>query len=130
MCRLSIAILVSLALAGCGSVAAATADSKNPAHCVAAINHTNYWLRKSDNSELVLNGLARAVFELDKIRASGASLEKAKAQAEALTQSLQDPEKMNALALECLTAQDRDPQFQKELPRLLAIVRANPQLAE
>ena len=130
MNRFALLIAASLIVGGCNSVAAATPDSQKPAHCLAAIQYTNSWLRQGGKQELMMNGAARSVFVLKKIQASEMSLEAAKADATALIKAYgNDPERMNALAMECLAAQDRDPQFSAQLPALLALVRANPQLA-
>jgi hypothetical protein len=130
MHRFTAIAAASLIAAGCSS-ASATPNSQNPAHCVAAINYTNFWLRQGGKTELLINGTARAVFVLNQIRASGASLKEAKAEGARLTKAIgNDPERMNALAVECLEAQDRDPKFSAELPALIALVRANPELAK
>jgi hypothetical protein len=118
-------VVAATALAGCAKASAAEPDSRNPAHCIAAMNFSAFWLGKNNKyPEKVTEVRARALFEAQKIKASGGSMEAAKAESDALTRAFgNDLEKMNALSLACGVAQDRDPRFKAEIPALIATVR-------
>jgi hypothetical protein len=117
--------LICVSVAGCGSAAAVQPDSSNPAHCIAAMNFSAYWLGKGNKFPAkVVNVRARGLFEAQKIKASGGSLDDAKGEAVALTKAYgKDLDKMDDLFLACAQAEDRDPAFQAQLPDLLATVR-------
>ena len=117
------ATLVSLA--ACGKADAIVPDSGNPAHCVAAFNYANYWMRVGKSPERATAMLARAMYEIDKIKSNGGSVEDAKAEGMALTKAYaEDTKKMDALFIACGKAQDADPQFRARLAKFLAAARA------
>jgi hypothetical protein len=126
------ALAVSIILTGCGRAVAAQPDNKNPGHCLAALNYGNFWLGKGgDHTDMIQQGTARGMFEMLKSRSKGQSKEEALAEGVALTKAYgNDRDKMMALLEACMLAEDADPQFQTEYPRLLAVVRANPSLAK
>jgi hypothetical protein len=115
---------ICVVLAGCGTAVAAEPDSRNPAHCYAALNFGNYWLRKGGNhADKVAEGEARMLFEMSKSR----SRENFLADGQALTRTYgNDREKMNTLLLGCLQAEEADPEFHRDFPNLLALARSHP----
>jgi hypothetical protein len=115
-------------LAGCGKAVATDPDSRNPAHCYAALNFANYWLRKGgQHSDKVAEGEARMLFEMNKFRSSGRSGDDFFADGKAFTESYgNDRNRMNALLLDCLKAEEADPEFLREYANLLALARSHP----
>ena len=113
-----------VALAACGQAVAVTPDSKNPAHCVAAFNYGAYWFNVGKRPDKATAMVARAMFEMNKIKSKGGSLADAKAEGMALTKAYADNAKeMDALFIACGSAQDADVQFKAQLPTLLAAAR-------
>ena len=99
----SVAIVaVCVVLAGCGKAVASEPDSHNPAHCYAALNFANFWLRKGgEHTDEVAEGEARMLFEMNKSRSSGRSSNDFLADSQALTRAHgNDRDKMNAASLE------------------------------
>ncbi|GAA3901918.1 hypothetical protein GCM10022276_20820 [Sphingomonas limnosediminicola] len=125
--RNPIVIAVLVTAAGCNNARAASPDSSNPAHCIAAMNFEAYWLSKNPkHADSLAEVRARSLFEAQKIKASGASLKAAAAEGAALTKAYaNDADKMNALALACLRAEDSDARFQQEKQTLIETVRNN-----
>jgi hypothetical protein len=118
---------VCVLLAGCGKAVAAEPDSRNPAHCYAALNFGNYWLRKGgEHADKVAEGEARMLFEMKKSRSAGRSGDDFLADGQALTQAYgNDRDRMNALLLGCLQAEEADLDFHREFPNLLALARSH-----
>ena len=113
-----------IALVACGRARAETPDSKNPAHCIAALNYGAYWFNVGKRPDKVTAMVARGIFEMNKIKASGGSVADAKAEGMALTKAYADNEKeMDALLVACGSAQDADTQFKAQQPTLLAAAR-------
>jgi len=124
MKRVSVVTSGALALAASGQAVAVTPDSKNPAHCLAAFNYANYWFKVGHSPDDARAMMARGIFELNKIKATGGSVAVAKDEATELTKAHADNEKqMDALFVACGSAQDADPQFKAQLPALLAEAR-------
>jgi hypothetical protein len=115
----------ALALVACAKASAAEPDSNNPAHCIAAMNFSSYWLAKGNKyPDKVVEVRARSLFEVQKIKSAGRSLATAHAESAALTKAYgNNLEAMNALFLDCGLAQDRDPRFKAQMPTLIALVR-------
>ena len=68
--------------------------------------------------------VARGIFEMQKVKSSGGSASTALDEGKALTRAyVKDTKKMDALFMACESAQDTDPQFREELPKLLANAR-------
>jgi len=123
--------LAALSLTGCSPASASEPDSHNPAHCIAAFNYANHWLQMGHKTDLVRQGMARSLFEAQKLRSSGRSLAAAHAESAAVTKAYgNDSEKMFALAQGCIDAESADKQFNAEYQHLLALVDANPSTAE
>lgn len=120
-----VVIAAGTALAGCSKAFAAQPDSRNPAHCIAAMNFSAYWLGRGNKyPDQVAEVRARWLFEGQKIKASGRSVDAAKAESAALTRAYgNNLEKMNALGAACAKAEDQDPRFQAEKATLIATVR-------
>src|SRR5947209_12139604 len=117
-----------VALSACSKAGAAEPDSRNPAHCYAAVNFGNYWLRKGgQHAGQITEGEARMLFEMKKSRSSGQSTTDFEADGIALTKAHgNDRDGMNALLLECLKAEDADPAFHRQFRDLLALARSHP----
>jgi hypothetical protein len=115
---------VIMALAACSPAAAVAPDSQNPAHCIAAFNYGAYWFKVGKRPEKVTAMVARGIFEMNKIKASGGSVADARAEGEALTKAYaNDQNQMDALFVACGSAQDADAQFKAQLPSLLVSAR-------
>jgi hypothetical protein len=124
--RYPFVIAVTLIAESCGPTAAVGPDSHNPAHCIAAFNNAAYWFKIGQRPQKVTAMLARGAFEMEKVKAAGGSASAAIAEAKALTKAYaEDQKQMDALFLECGSAQDGDPHFRQELPHLLARVRSD-----
>src|SRR5438270_12767151 len=102
-----------VALSACSKAGAAEPDSRNPAHCYAALNFGNYWLRKGgQHADKIAEGEARMLFEMNKSRSAGRSGDDFLADGKALTQAHgNERDRMNALLLRCLQAEESDPEF-------------------
>ena len=87
MKRVSVVTSGALALAACGQAVAVTPDSKNPAHCLAAFNYANYWFKVGHSPDDARAMMARGIFELNKIKATGGSVAVAKDEATELTKA-------------------------------------------
>jgi hypothetical protein len=115
-----------LFLTGCGSAAASEPDSRNPAHCIAALNMAAAWNendKSSPHPEWTEQYRAAMVYEMEKLKKSGRSVEDAKAEGVAFTKAYWKDSRMPSFVLECVRAQARDPNFKAELPRLMEIAR-------
>ncbi len=121
-------VAVCVVLAGCGRAVAAEPDSQNPAHCYAALNFGNYWLRKGgEHADMIEVGEARMLFEMNKSRSSGRSGDDFLADFGALTRAYgNDRDRMNALLLDCLKAEEANPEFHRQYPNLLELARSHP----
>ena len=117
-----------VALSGCGKAGAAEPDGRNPAHCYAALNFGNYWLRKGgQHADQIAEGEARMLFEMKKSRTMGQSKTDFEADGIALTKAHgNDRDAMNALLLNCLNAEEADRDFHKQFPELLALAHSHP----
>ena len=132
MRRMLTIVTVSVALVGCSKAVASQPDGRNPAHCVAALNYANYWLKKGGKHQReVAQGVARMLFETSRIKASGQSLGDAHDAGVALTKAYgNNRDKMNSLLWQCLTAEDADPEFHRQMPALLVQAQALPYTTE
>jgi hypothetical protein len=120
-------VLAPAVLAACAPAAAAAPDSTDPAHCIAAFNYAAFWLKQNERAgpERVTDMVARAIYELDKIKAAGGSVADAHERGRALTvRYAADPKAMDALFLACGRAQDGDPRFRERRPALIEAARA------
>ena len=110
-----------LFLTGCGSAAASEPDSRNPAHCIAPGDEIARLERP--HPEWTEQYRAAMVYEMEKLKKSGRSVEDAKAEGVAFTKAYWKDSRMPSFVLECVRAQARDPNFKAELPRLMEIAR-------
>lgn len=128
--RLMVGVAVaSLAVTACGKAQAISPDANNPAHCIAAFHWGAYWFgattsQHSPNRAKIAEMMAHAKYELNKIEASGASVNAAKAEGERLTKAYaKDGEKLDKLMLDCSLAHASDAEFRKQWPGLLVSAR-------
>lgn len=120
MWRTSALITAVTALTACSQAAAVVPDSRNPAHCIAAFHYYAYWMNKGDQPRKATGMMARAIFEMNKIKAVGGSVAAAKAEGIALTKAYAANERqMDALFLACGSAQDADPKFHEQASSLI-----------
>jgi hypothetical protein len=119
MRRVLLVAVGSVALSGCGSAGAAELDSRNPAHCIAALNMAAVWNENSKTnhkpgwSEQYRAGM---LFLTQKINKSAGSLEQAKEDEVAFTKTYSEDPRMPEFIFECSKALARDPNFKGELP--------------
>lgn len=67
--------------------------------------------------------MVRAIFEMEKLKVSGTSEAEAREESAKLTRAYaNDHEAMMALVRACGEAQDSDPKYRAELPRLIGLV--------
>ena len=118
-----------MGLAGCSNATAASADSHNPAHCLAAFNYNAYWFKVDNQPEKVAEYLAQGLYVLEKVKSAGGS------QAQVLSDAKQfsvghvkDSKAMDALGLACGMALADDAQFRTEFGDL--IDKARPLVAQ
>lgn len=120
--RLALVAIWLGVVGGCSPAAALAPDSKKPAHCIAAFNYGAYWFRVGKQPGKVTQMIARGLYEMQKLKASGASEAAAKAEGKALTEAYANNAKvMDSLFEACGTAQDSDPMFNAKLPELMAV---------
>lgn len=101
--------MAAVALGGCGSATAATPDSKNPAHCVAAFGYAAHLFTKGNQRSLATKMMSRAETELQKASQAGRDREDVISESRRFAKALigQDrPEQMDRLVLGCLKQQD------------------------
>jgi hypothetical protein len=129
--RWAVAVAIgSMLVSACGKAQAIAPDSTNPAHCIAAFHWGAYWFsvttpKHTPNREKIAEMVAHARYELNKIKASGASVEAAKKQGEELTKAYaKEGKKLDELMLDCSIAQANDPEFRKQWQSLLASARS------
>jgi hypothetical protein len=121
--------MASMMVSACGSAKAVTPDATNPAHCIAAFHWGAYWFgtttpKHAPNRAKIAEMMAHARYELNKIKASGASVSAAKAESEELTKAYaEDGGKLDKLMLDCSLAHASDIEFRKQWPTLLASAR-------
>jgi len=114
-----------LPTSSCNRAAANAPDGNNPAHCIAAFNYAAYWFKVGHRPEKIIAMMARGAFEIEKVKARGASPAAALTEAKTFTQKyVKDQKTMDALFVACGSAQDADLHFREELPALLARVRS------
>lgn len=117
---------VSVLVGGCGKAQALVPDPTNPAHCIAAFNWGAYWFNLSSPEHVperqkVAEMLAHARYELDKVKASGGSVEGARKQGAELTKLYADDgDKLTLLMRDCSLAQANDPEFRRQWPSLVS----------
>jgi hypothetical protein len=119
---LLITLAASVILTGCGKAAASEPDSGNPAHCAAALNMAAAWNEKDKSSphpEWTAQYRAGMLYEIEKIKKGGRSVEGAKAESLAFTRAYYKDPRMPSFVLECVRAEAQDSNFRAELPRLM-----------
>jgi hypothetical protein len=98
-------------------------DSGNPAHCIAGFHYAAYAFKAGGQPERATPMVVRAIFEAEKLKASGTSEATARDVSVELTKAYaKDHQAMMALVRACGEAQDSDPKYRAELPRLIALV--------
>jgi hypothetical protein len=123
--------MASMLVSACGTAKAVAPDAANPAHCIAAFHWGAYWFgtttpKHAPERAKIAEMMAHVRYELNKIKASGASVSAAMAESEALTKAFADDGgKLDKLMLDCSLAHANDAEFRKQWPSLLAWARAN-----
>ena len=123
--RRSCMICTLAVLSACSTAMAVVPDSGNPAHCIAGFHYAAYAFKVAKQPQRATPMVARAIFEMEKLRVSGASEADARAESMALTKNYaNDHDRMMTLIEACGSAQDSDPKYRAELPRLFALARS------
>ena len=121
MRQIVLVAMASIALGACGKADALAPDPANPAHCIAAFNYGAYWLsHKESYRPKVAVEIAKGIYEMSKVKASGQSVDAAKAESVRITESYSsDPDAMDELYNACSNALQDDEEFKRQLPTLL-----------
>ena len=111
---------LAIGLAACSAPSSGEPNSKNAAHCVAAFNYAAYWYAQGNKDERgIIEMKARALFELDKIKASG-NLDISKQESIDLTKRYdRDGKRMTILLSDCIKVQNENGRFRLAIDRLL-----------
>jgi hypothetical protein len=114
-----------MSLASCRSAAAASPDSNNPAHCLAAFNYAAYWFKVGNEPDKIAQELAHGLYVMEKVKSDGGSASDVLAEAKQFSLAhVKNSKEMDALYLACGKAQAYDPRFRAEFSGLL--VKARP----
>jgi hypothetical protein len=115
-------VWILAAAAACSPASAILPDSGNPAHCIASFQYAAYAFKTAGQPERAAPVVVRAIFEMEKLKAAGTSEAAAREESTNLTRAYaSDHEAMIALVRACGEAQDNDPKYRAELPRLIAL---------
>ncbi|HET6941168.1 MAG TPA: hypothetical protein VFH89_03290 [Sphingomicrobium sp.] len=115
-------VWILAAASACSPASAVLPDSGNPAHCIAGFHYAAYAFKTGGQPERATPMMVRAIFEMEKLKASGTSEIAAREESAKLTRAYaNDHEAMMALVRACGEAQDGDPKYRAELPRLIAL---------
>ena len=120
----------SLFVSGCSKADATVPDPNNATHCIAAFNWGAYWFSLASPQHVpdrqgVARMLAHARYELDKIKASGGSVENAREKGAELTRLFADDgDKLTVLMRDCSKAHADDPEFRRQWPDLVSWAQA------
>jgi len=113
--RIILLAAASMSLASCSGAVAATPDSNNPAHCLAAFNYDAYWFRVGHEPEKVAEYLARGLYLLAKVKSAGGSPASVLAESKQFSREhVKNDKEMDALSLACGMALAHDAQFRAE----------------
>ena len=116
-------VWILAAATACSPASAVLPDSGNPAHCIAAFHYAAYAFKTGGQPNRATPMVVRAIFEMEKLKASGTSEAAAREESTKLTKAYaNDHEAMMALVRACGAAQDNDPKYRAELPRLIGLV--------
>lgn len=122
---LVLVIMASMAIGACGKAEAIAPDHTNPAHCIAAFHYGAYWLsHKESYRPKVAVEIAKSIYEMNRIKAAGQSVERAKAESERVTKAYaENNEAMDDLYNGCSNALQGDAEFKRQLPALLQLAK-------
>lgn len=115
-------VWIVAAATACSPASAVLPDSGNPAHCIAGFHYAAYAFKTGGQPKRATPMIVRAIFEMEKLKAAGTSEAAAREESTRLTRAYaSDHETMMALVRACGEAQDSDPKYKAELPRLIAL---------
>jgi hypothetical protein len=113
-------VVASALLSGCGKAVAAAPDSRNPAHCIAALSMAQAWNdadKSSRHPEYSAQYRAIAQYEVDKIRKSGGSVHDTIEESVAFNHAYaKDPRVVDVL-MGCMKNAAKDPNLRPLVPR-------------
>jgi hypothetical protein len=112
----------SMVLSGCGKAVAAAPDSRNPAHCIAALTMAQAWNdadKSSRHPEYSAQYKAIAAYEVEKIRRSGGSVDDTIEEAVAFNHAYHKDPRVVDLLVNCLKIAAEDPNLRPLVPRPL-----------
>lgn len=119
-----ILVAALIGLAGCSNASAESADSNNPAHCLAAFNYNAYWFKVGNRPEKVTEYLARGLYVMERVKSAGGSPAPVLSEAKQFTvDHVKDSKVMDALGVACGKAQAHDAQFRAEFGDLIEKAR-------
>ena len=121
MHRFSVIAMAAFSVGACGQAGATAPDHNNPAHCIAAYNYGAFWLSQDASSQpKVAAEIAKGIYEMNKIKASGASVDAAQLESERLSKAYaKDSTAMDALYQDCTEALRADAEFRRQFQTLL-----------
>lgn len=126
MIRYLVSIAAFPVLAACGQTDH-TPDSANPAHCLAAFNSADYWIKKKPGRkalQMELTGNAMTLYVFDKLKKRG-ELEDTLAETKAFIKaSNDDPKVMTRLLVECGKAVQNESRFSQNQAYWLRLARS------
>lgn len=121
----SISIPIAMLSAGCSKARATTPDPNNLAQCLVAFEYGHEMLRHASVPNLngALSMTGRQIYYSQKLKASGvADLGAAEAMAFAKAHQ-SDGKLLQALLVQCIQVQDRDPGLLSSVPQLAPLVK-------
>jgi len=115
-------VAASIVLSGCGRAVAAAPDSRNPAHCIAALSMAQAWNdtdKSSRHPEYSAQYRAIATYEIEKVRKSGGSVDATIKEAVAFNHAYNKDPRVVEVLVACLKAAAQDPNLRPLVPRPL-----------
>jgi len=109
----------SLVLNGCGKAVAAAPDSRNPAHCIAALTMAQAWNdadKSSPHPEYSAQYKAIAAYEMEKVKEGGGSVEDTIKEAVAFNHAYHKYPRAVDVLVGCLKAAAKDPNLRPLVP--------------
>jgi len=119
-----VVVAAMIGLAGCSNATAASPDSNNPAHCLAAFDYNAHWFKVGNQPEKVAEYLARGLYVLEKVKSEGGSQAHVLSEAKEFSAGhVKDSKQMDALGLACGKALAEDARFRAEFAALIQKAR-------
>ena len=110
----------AIVMSGCGKAVAAAPDSRNPAHCIAALTMAQAWNdadKSSRHPEHSAQYRTIVEYEVEKIRKSGGSVHDLIEEAVAFNHAFKDDPRVADIVMECLRTAAKDPKVRPLVDR-------------